>query len=104
MLVQELPFLYAQNRELVSDSWEWWSLRQHPTNSCPTHLVQLIKVSQLLMWCLKFRVTWENTPEHHSLCPEDPGQLPISALVHTQGQAVALRPGLLVRVPRAKMM
>lgn len=62
MLVQELSF--------PTDSR--WSTRQRPTNSCPGYPVQLTRVSQLLMWCLKFLVTWENNPEHLSLCPEDP--------------------------------
>lgn len=53
---------------------------------------------------LKFVVTWENNPEHHSPCPEDPGQLPISVLVCTQGQAVAWCPGLQVLVPQGKLM
>lgn len=49
---------------------------QHLTNSCSTHLVPWPWFLQLLLWHPKFLVTWDNTPEHHSVCPEDPGQLP----------------------------
>lgn len=75
--------LRPEHRHLSRSPGKRWSVCLHPTNSCPTHLGRLALLSLLLRRHLEFPVTCENNSEHHSLCPEDSGQLPISTLVHT---------------------